>query len=201
MGFCLFALVVMATVLSGCAGSSPSKFYMLSSIISQDRQINRASDKPGIIVAIGPLSIPDYLKRSQIVTRAGRNELKVDDFSLWAGSLEGDITRVLVENISAMLPAELYSVVRWNPASQAQMPIDFRAAVEIIRLDGTPGDSVTLKAQWTVFRKGDGRPLMSEINIAENLDNAAYGEMVAGMSRALEALGREIAEAILSRRD
>ncbi len=150
-----------------------------------------------VIVALGPVSIPDYLDRPQIVTRSGQNELAVDDFHRWAGSLETDITRVLIENLSALLPPDRYHVVSWIQPAQSYTSIAHRVAVDVIRFDGTYGDSVSMKVQWAVFRK-DREALVMHASIIEPVTGNDYRALVEAMSRVMESLSRDIADTISS---
>ncbi|HEX8948540.1 MAG TPA: PqiC family protein, partial [Dissulfurispiraceae bacterium] len=147
----LFTLGLFMVILAGCAGSPSSKFYQLNSLQNSNLTAHAASPEQDLIIAIGPVRIPDYLDRPQIVTRAGINELRLSEFDRWAGSLESDIIRVLAENISSLLSAERLSVVRWTPYRESQAPAQYRVEMFVDRFEGTPGDSVLLKARWIVF--------------------------------------------------
>jgi len=188
---------ILTVILTGCVGSAPTRFYTLSSMESptQGKQVTDAAR--GVIVALGPVSIPDYLNRPQIVTRSGQNELAVDDFQRWAGSLESDITRVLIENLLALLPPDRYHVVSWIQPAQSYTSIAHRVAVDIIRFDGTQGESVSMKAQWAVFRKDRDASVM-HASIIEPITGNDYRALVAAMSRAMESLSRDIADTISS---
>jgi len=82
-----FSLFLTAVILAGCASSQPSRFYQLNPMPNQTTPVSHLSASHNIVLAIGPLRIPDYLDRPQIVTRSGKNELKLSEFGLWAGSL------------------------------------------------------------------------------------------------------------------
>lgn len=196
----LLALGVMALYLDGCASSAPSRFYSLSPVKDMSSEKHTTSAGGGAVVAVGPLTIPDYLDRPQIVTRSSRNELDVDEFHRWAGSLENDITRVLIEDLSAVLSPHGYSVIRWVPVAQPDAGSDCRVAVDIVRFDGTRGDSVRVKAQWSVFRCGRSAPEMHESDIVEQVKGDDYNSLVEAMSRAAEGLSRDIADAIQARK-
>jgi len=56
-----------------------------------------------------------------------------------AGSLEGDVTRVLVENLSSLLAGKRVAVVRWSAAAQTMAPFRNRLAVEVLALRGPGG--------------------------------------------------------------
>jgi uncharacterized protein len=57
----------------------------------------------------------NYLDRPQIVTRAGKNELKLSEFDRWAGSLDSDVAPAIVDDVSSLLPADLFSRHRCVP--------------------------------------------------------------------------------------
>src|SRR5208283_2593522 len=105
-----FSLLLLLVILTGCASSQPSKFYQLNPVQNQGTSIVDVPSSHNVVIAVGPVGIPDYLDRPQIVTRSGKNELKLSEFDRWGGSLEADISRVLVENISSFLAGDGLSV-------------------------------------------------------------------------------------------
>jgi uncharacterized lipoprotein YmbA len=190
---------VLVVVLSGCASSTPSRFYQLNPVISRTVVAQDVPNQDSVIVSIGPLRIPDYLDRPQIMTRSGKNELKLSEFDRWAGSLENDVIRVLVENISTLLPPDRFFVTRWTPLMESQLPPSYRVEVLIERFEGTPGGSVLLKVQWVVFGQDKRLLVKKESNISEQVNGSSYGELVETMSRALQRLSRDIADALTSK--
>ena len=194
----LIALGLLVVILAGCASSPSSKFYQLNPLQNRTSITPDAFPEQKQIIAIGPVRIPDYLDRPQIVTRAGTNELKLSEFDRWAGSLESDVTRVLVEDISSLLPADRFSVVRWTPYLESQVPASYKVEVFVDRFEGTLGDSVLLKAQWQVFAHKGGLLLKRESLIREQINGGSYDVLVAAMSSALERLSRDIAGGIRS---
>ena len=194
----LIALGLLVVILAGCASSPSSKFYQLNPLQNRTSITPDAFPEQKQIIAIGPVRIPDYLDRPQIVTRAGTNELKLSEFDRWAGSLESDVTRVLVEDISSLLPTDRFSVVRWTPYPESQMPASYRVEVLVDRFEGTLGDSVLLKAQWAVFAKDKRLLLKKEAEIREEINGGSYDALVAAMSSALERLSRDISGGINS---
>ncbi len=193
----LFTLSLFVVILTGCASSPSSKFYQLNPVQNKT-SASDVSPYNSLVIVIGPVLIPDYLDRPQIVTRSGKNELKLSEFDRWAGSLESDVTRVLVEDISSLLPADLFSVVRWTPYLEGQVPASYRVEVLVDRFEGTPGDSVLLKAQWGVFAANRSLLLKRESLIREQINGSSYDALVAAMSSALERLSRDIAGGIRS---
>ena len=194
----LIALGLLVVILAGCASSPSSKFYQLNPLQNRTSITPDASPVQNQIIAIGPVRIPDYLDRPQIMIRAGKNELKLSEFDRWAGSLESDVTRVLVEDISSLLPTDRFSVVRWTPYLESQGPASYRVEVLVDRFEGTLGDSVLLKAQWQVLAHNSSLFLKKESRISEQMNGNSYEALVAAMSRTLERLSRDVAGGIMS---
>jgi hypothetical protein len=194
----LFTLGLFLVILAGCASSPSSKFYQLNPAQNKTLVTRDASPDQNLIIAIGPVRIPDYLDRPQIVTRSGKNELRFSEFNRWAGSLESDVTRVLAEDISSLLPAGRFSTVRWTPYLESQMPASYRVEVLIERFEGTLGDSMLLQAQWRIFADDRNLLVKNESRISEQMSDSSYDALVDAMSRAIEKLSRDIAGGIRS---
>lgn len=194
----LIALGLLVVILAACASSPSSKFYQLNPLQDSASITRAASPERNLIIAIGPVHIPDYLDRPQIVTRFNKNELKFSEFERWAGSLESDVTRVLVEDISSLLPTDRFSVVRWTPYLESQLPASYRVEVLVERFEGTLGDSVLLKAQWRIFAHNRHLLLKRESLIREQINGSSYEALVASMSNTLEKLSRDISGGINS---
>jgi uncharacterized lipoprotein YmbA len=190
-------LAAFLAISAGCASTAPSKFYTLSPMKAPDAPGKRAPAEEGDFLAVGPVVLPDYLDRPQILTRSEGNEVRLHETERWAGSLEGDVSRVLVENLSALLAGNRVTVVRWSPATQPQPPFRFRVGVEILRFEGPAGGTVVLKARYTLYGP-DGRKVVSvgESTVREPAGGSDYESLVAAMSRALATFSREIAAAI-----
>ena len=184
------ALVFLLPALTGCGTSAPAKFYLLNSISAPVKDASISEKRTPVTIGIGPVDFPSYLDRQQIVTRISENEVNLSMFHEWAGPLKEDFIRVLVENLSAMNPGDLFAVYPMRGSS----PADFHLEIEVLRLDGTLGGDVLLIARWAVFGKDNERMLLTrKSTIREPTGAADYGSLVAAESRAVEALSREIA--------
>ena len=190
-------LAVCLVSLAGCASTAPSKFYTLTPMKAPDAPGKGVPAEEGKFLAVGPVVLPDYLDRPQIMTRSEGNEVRLNETERWAGSLEGDVSRVLVENLSALLAGNRVNVIRWSPATQPQPPFRNRVGVEILRFEGPAGGTVVLKARYTLYGP-DGRKVVSvgESTVREPAGGPDYESLVAAMSRALATFSREIAAAI-----
>ncbi|HXX56964.1 MAG TPA: PqiC family protein [Thermodesulfovibrionales bacterium] len=192
----LLTFGLFLVILTGCGGSPSSKFYQLAPLQNKASVTRDVSSEQSMVVSIGPVRIPDYLDRPQIVTRSGRNELNLAEFNRWAGSLGDDVNRVLVEDVSSLLPADRFFVVRWTPYIESQIPVSCKVELHLERFEGTLGDSMLLRAKWGVFGKENRLLLKKESVISEKMSGGSYDALVASMSNALERLSRDIADGI-----
>jgi uncharacterized lipoprotein YmbA len=178
----------------GCAGSPPAKFYTLSPLATTG-EVKSEKGPAGqtLAIGIGPVRLPQYLARKEIVTRADANTIDLAEYDLWGGSLQDDFSRNLMENLSLLLAGDRVSLFPW-PGMGA---LDYRVGVEVMRFDGNRGGDVVLIATWTI-REGQGGKLVrvQTSRIQEPSGGQGYEAMVGGMSRALGRLSREIGEAI-----
>ncbi len=81
-------LVIVAAMLGGCGSTPPSRFYHLDSMTSPGEGGQQTGGEEKTIISLGPVRIPDYLDRPQIITSSGDNEFNLSEFDRWAGSLE-----------------------------------------------------------------------------------------------------------------
>lgn len=194
----VLGVIVMTLFLTACGTSPPARFYTLSPIsvpISSEKTILHEKNK---VIAIGPIEIPEYLDRIEIVTRANGYQLMISEFDLWGGSIKTDISRVLVENIATLLGIDNLAIIAWKTT----MSESYRVPVIISQFDGIPGGSLSLKAQWAVLDK-DGITYLSfrEMTVVKPIKGVGYNSVVASMSDALGDLSKAIAENIKSIKD
>ena len=177
----------------GCTSSPASRFYTLSSLQEGGGNPKKSPSDQGLTIVVGPVKLPEYLDRAEIVARSGSNRIMVSDFDLWAGSLAEDFGEALAENLSVLLSTE--SVIVYHGPRPSS--VDYQVMVDVIRFDGPLGGDVSLIARWAII-KGKEKKLVSvrKSTIIEPSGAQGYEAMVAADSRAVEKLSREIAEAI-----
>jgi uncharacterized protein len=181
--------LLTAAALAGCGSSPQAKFYTMS----PGNVMEKADSKAPFIVAIGPVSIPDMLDRPQIVTRAGTNQVTINEFARWAGPLQSEIPRVIAGNLTQMLngaPVYIY------PQS-ANVKADYKVMLDVQQFDSALGDAATLEVLWSVQPAKGGETKTGRAVVREATGgDKGYDALVAAHSRALTAVSRDIAAAI-----
>ena len=187
----VFLVILLCLIIFGCASTDPSKFYTLHS--SKGPDIVQQSSPYELFVMVGPVEIPDYLDRPQIVSRTNQNEITFSEFQRWAGSLKDDITRVLSEDLTELLSEDAISVSPWEWGVTS----NYRIGVHIRRFDIMPEGNVLLNARCTLIgADGMTQLLMWEASITEPVVAQTYDAKVSSMSSALEKLSQDIAKKI-----
>ena len=190
------ALTIVALLmhLAGCASSAPTRFYVLSPLASTQAESQALKDEGCVSIGIGPLELPAYLDRPQIVTRVSENELNLAEFDKWAEPLKDNFSRVLVENLSTLLCADAISIFPWKGPT----PMDYQVEVAVIRMDGNIGGNALLVVRWAIFRENNRKMLLTrQSSYSESLRSQSYKALVSAQSRAIGDLSREIAEVIM----
>ena len=183
-------------MLAGCA-SQPSRFYLLSALPDVDTVAPGASGAQGTTIGVGPVTLPRYLDRPQIVTRTGPNELKSAEFDRWAEGLDANFARVVAENLSLILPTARVAVYPWPRATA----IDYQVIVEVTHFLSQAGGESLLSAEWLLF-EGEGLQVLAtgKSRFSAPAAGQDYASMVAAMSQTVASLSREIATAVRSMR-
>lgn len=189
------ALLILAA--AGCAPTPPSDFYVLTPTAAAGDSAAAPSREP-LSLSVGPVKIPEYLNRAQIVTRAGQNRLDVNEFNRWGGSLASNLSSVIAENLSVLLGTdEVFVFPTQDPVSPR-----FRVILSVAKFDGTLGESAMLDARWLITGPRRREQLATgRTEIRETPNGDDYESYVAAQSRAVEALSREIAAEIAALMD
>jgi hypothetical protein len=194
--FAWMILAVIGMLFLGCAGTStPSNFYLLRPLPESDDSLATAQGKNSLSVLVGPITLPAYLDRTQIVTLFGNNELTMDEFSRWAEPLKDNFYRVLLENLSLLLNTpRIYAYDRRGPA-----PAEFQIIIDITRFESDARGGAYLTAFWTVAGKdGDSHKIERKSVFRATAPTADLKGMVTAQNRLLTKFSREIATTIQS---
>jgi uncharacterized protein len=194
--------LVASIGLAGCAVSDPTQYYTLGLAGAGSAESRARASTPrssqaetGTVgIGVGPVIMPGYLDRTQIVTRTGADQVEISMFHQWAESLEGGIARVVGEEIGARVPTERIVIFPWRGV--VARVIQYQVVIAVMRFDGRPGGDVTLDARWRILGRDGDELVFRRFTVSEAAGGRGYEPMVAAMTRALVALGQEIAAEI-----
>lgn len=179
-------LLLLTAVTAGCATTPPSRLYTLNAIAAAETRSSIIS------VSVGPVLMPSVVDRPQIVVTIGPNAVRLDEFNRWASTLQDNLSRVIAENLVAILGTS--RVTRFPQMSSADA--DYSIAIDVQRFESVPGKSAALDAAWTVRGMKVGTTQTGRTNVREAVGDDSYQALAAAHSRALARLSQDIAEVI-----
>ena len=189
-------LGILVILLTGCVAGGPSpptRFYTLNALSESKMPQETTVGEKCFSIGIGPIQMPEYLNRPQIVTRLSSNELKLDEFSQWAEPLSDNFSTVLSENIGALLCADPIAIFPFR----GNIPLDFRVEAVVIRFDGVTDQDVTLITRWAIMgQERDEILLVRRSTYIEKTDDNTNESLVKAKSQAVQRFSEDIATEI-----
>lgn len=184
-------LVLVTTLLAGgcLGGTAPTRFYVLAPVDGPAM----AGARP-LTIGVGPVTMAGYLDRPQIVTRPSTDKIDLGEFDQWGEPLRDGISRVLAEDLSRQLPSAKIAVFPWRGLDGVR----YQVIVDITRFDGPAGGDTSLEARWRVLDTGGKEVAAKTTRLTEPAGGPGYTMTVSAMSRALSALSRDIAQALVA---
>jgi uncharacterized protein len=187
-------LGVMAA--TGCFSPQPdpSKFFVLTPATAAANSIAPAglTASSGPTIGLGPVKLPEYLDRDEVVTRVGPNRLELSGKDLWAEPLANSFKQVIAQDLTQSLGTHSITFYPWFGTSH----VDYQVRIDVYRFETDSSANARLVAHWQVL-DGSGKLLYAaDSDLSEP---AQPGEPVAGaLSRAVNGFARQIASAIQS---
>lgn len=187
--FSLSVLVLLS--LSGCIGGSTpmSQFYLLEPIHNSDNKT--AFDQAKLPIALAPVRIPKYADRPQIVSATAKNTYQLSELNRWAEALDENMTRVLMENLSLLVPAEVQLTNTSNLAKQAK----YRIALNVLEFYVDPQGQAKLTAQWYVTQ-ADKKLLSQQMSYEAAASTVDYQAMVAALNQCVSNMSLDMAASL-----
>ena len=90
-------LLSLGLLLAGCGSSPANNFYVLSA------HPFPAPSGATPALGVGPITIPEYLGRQNMVYNRVENTLQVASLDMWAEPLGDGVQRVLILNLTGLL--------------------------------------------------------------------------------------------------
>ncbi|MBF0217624.1 MAG: membrane integrity-associated transporter subunit PqiC [Candidatus Omnitrophica bacterium] len=189
--------LALALALTGCmsmpvSNTPESRFYILDAAHGARVRKNTITGSE-VMVGVGPVRVPEYQMRPQMVTRGREKTVEFAQFDRWGESLDRGVARIIEEDLTAILPGTNFTLYPWN----SYIPVKYQVRVEIVRLDCELYGDLVLTAEWEIIDVENSKTLM--INKSEftgPIIPQNYSGLAATLSTASASLSREIADAL-----
>ncbi len=185
-------IVILIIFLNGCMRENKSvQFYMLgadSGLAGIPRVPAAIQD---LVIGLGPIRIPEYLNRPQMIIATSQNQYRLSEDHRWAERLDQNISHALFKALPSQLGTD--RIVRY-PWSQEQT-IDYQVGIDILEFNIDENSQSRLIAQWYV--KGKDMPnIVKRSEYKSPASTTDYEVMVKAQSHCLTKLGMEISETL-----
>ena len=101
------------------------------------------------MIGLGPIRLPEYLDRFQMVVAVSENKYKLIDGHRWAEKLDQNISLAFLRHFPAQLGTDRMIRYPWP-----QRPgVDFQVKIDILEFNIDQMDKVRLVAQWSIKSK------------------------------------------------
>ena len=145
-------LLAALAALVGCA-APPDHFHTLRPAVAAAPADARETP---LLLAIGPVTVPDSLARDEWVIRTGDTGATVYAHQLWTQGLGADVAQSLVDYLNrGGLPDGLWAdagPTGSGSGADLDRPAPLRVRVQVLRLDSmlTPAPAVADQLRWTI---------------------------------------------------
>lgn len=186
----LIASFVLIVSIYGC-GTSASNFFILTP--DNDYKPTNTSAESHISIGIGDVELPDYLRKPQIATYSKNNEITFDEYNRWAEPLDENIARILIENLSAMIPTDNIYLFMWPKED----PNIFQISISIDRFGLLSDSTVVLNTRWSISGSNKKSLLLTEKSeYQEKVVSLDYGHISSIMSNLIAKLSEDVASEV-----
>ena len=146
------------------------------------------------IMGIGPLRIPGYIDRPQLVTQLEGRGVRVDEFNRWAEPLDLAIPRIVTVNVDGLLD----DVIAVTFPYPSRFRTDYRLIGRIIRFDTDQDGLALLEIQWAV-QDADANNVIQprrDRYTAQATSADDPNAIVVALNDTLEAFSRDVADIV-----
>jgi uncharacterized protein len=181
-------IIVLTLLLCGCMrDSKPVQFYMLNadSGIAGTTRVPVSANAP--LIGLGPIRIPEYLNRPQMIVAITDNQYQLSEDHRWAERLDQNISLALIKALPRQLGTDRIVRYPW-PQRQA---IDYQIGIDILEFNVDASGQSRLIAQWYVKRK-DKSTIDKRSVYQFPASTTDHAVMVKAQSQCLTKLGQEI---------
>lgn len=148
---------------------------------------------PSLYLGLGPITIPDYLRRAALVTREDGTRLVPSPTERWAEPFDRSLERVLAIDLRREPGVGSLIVYPWYESERPAVQVE----IAFSRCERDESSGVVVAARWEIrWLDGSRAPIARETRLERPVASADGAETAKAISEALAELCREIGNAL-----
>jgi uncharacterized lipoprotein YmbA len=177
----------LLVLLTACGGTGENYYRLNATAVAHTGGSNSA-----LSVAIGPVSLPGYIDRAEVVFASGPNEFQIPTNALWVGSLRENISRAVAADLGQVLASRDVRA-GFEPGFKPR----YRVALDIRQFHGISGQEAILDLSWRIQNGASGETVSRHSGgFREPIIGDGYAPLVAAESRLLAQCAAAIAKSL-----
>jgi uncharacterized lipoprotein YmbA len=178
-------LLFVSLLVTGCG--SKQEYYRLSAEAPAVQ-----TGESSLSIGVGPVSLPGYIDRSELVFQNGPNEFQIPPNVSWAGSLRDNVAAVLARDLQQTLRAREVVTMPWPAGASPHR----RVALDIRQFHGISGSEAILEASWRIENENGETLSRNSGTFHEPINGDGYAAVVSAESRLLAQCAAAVAAAL-----
>jgi len=192
--------IAVALVCGGCSVLTPkqdhTRFIMLAATTPSAAGGEQSAGSPNlasIAIGLGPVQLPQYLDRPELVIRTSPNGFDLSQTDRWAEPLADNFCHVLANDLTNMLGATNILQYPWYPGSK----LDYIVHIEVQRFEADTSRNAQLVARWDLRTQSDQVLATRDMQLSRPLSSLTGDAAAAALSEEVGELTGQIAAAIV----
>jgi uncharacterized protein len=198
------AVGAIAMALAGCSSVAKTilapqpditKFYLLTPAAGGATAAPAAATSAGgeFAIGLGPIKLPPYLDRQEVVTRAAPNRLELSKDARWGESLQNGFTSVMARDLAAQAGTGQVIIFPWYNT----VHVDLQVQIDVYRFETDGNGNAQLSAKWTILDSTGKNILYTvESDLTQPSKPGDITDAAAALSRTIGDLSGQIANMI-----
>jgi len=171
-----------------------SKFYLLTPTAdtAAPAQATVQSTRGDFVIGLGPIKLPPYLDRPEIVTRTAPNRLELSKEDRWGESIQNGFTSAMQRDLATQADGAVILFPWYNTVH-----IDMQVQIDVYRFETGSQGTATLSAKWTILDSTGKNILYTvESHLTQPSKPGDMTDAAAALSRTIGDLSGQIANMI-----
>ncbi|MDD4183719.1 MAG: PqiC family protein [Candidatus Omnitrophica bacterium] len=195
--YCFIACVVFILFLNGCMSVSNSPNPRFYTLYASDKEKNSQEFNipANTIIGIGPVRIPEYLNRPQIVTNNKDKTIFFDEFNRWAESLDFALARLINNDLTLIIPKTSLQMFPWD----LTIAVKYQVIVDVVQLENNLNHDLLFVTQWSIIDLEKKRAVFTKRSeFRHDIYPHNYYGLTEALSAATMSLSKEVAQGLVS---